>query len=582
MIMSRNRETLWIALGLVMMIVLVYGQTIYFDFIHFDEEQYVTRNPHVLSGLTWEGVRWAFTSLEAGFWHPLTWLSLMLDHELYGMHAGGYHGTNVLLHLGNTLLLFWALMRMTGAPWRSGMVAALFALHPLHVESVAWIAQRKDVLSTFFWMLTLLCYVRYVEQPGRQRYLPVMVVFILGLMSKPMLVTLPFILLLLDYWPLGRLRIESVMVTGVAKRFDKRPLLFLLKEKAPFFFMAFLFSALTFHAEQQAGALPSITELSFPVRAANAIISYTLYIYKMFWPTALAVFYPHPGMWPLLQVVFSGLLLVLVTSLALLRWRSAPYLAAGWFWYLGALLPVSGLVQVGSHGMADRYTYIPLIGLFIICTWGAGDTFTAWKGIKRRLMVGLAAGIIITACTVLTWQQLQYWRNSITLFSHAIGVTRDNYLAHNNLGAVFMTMGYPEAAEPHFRTALTVLPTYAVANNNLGNIMLGKERYDEAIEYFQKALQSNPAYNVVYRNLGDAYLRKGDCEKAISVYKKALTYDNRNAEIYNNMGATLVCRGELEKAQRQFETALRIKPDFAFAADNLRKVQSKLTKEKLR
>jgi len=213
MIMSRNRETLWIALGLVMMIVLVYGQTIYFDFIHFDEEQYVTRNPHVLSGLTWEGVRWAFTSLEAGFWHPLTWLSLMLDHELYGMHAGGYHGTNVLLHLGNTLLLFWALMRMTGAPWRSGMVAALFALHPLHVESVAWIAQRKDVLSTFFWILTLLCYVRYVEQPGRQRYLPVMVVFILGLMSKPMLVTLPFILLLLDYWPLGRLRIESFMVT---------------------------------------------------------------------------------------------------------------------------------------------------------------------------------------------------------------------------------------------------------------------------------------------------------------------------------------------------------------------------------
>ena len=574
MAIDKGRKCLVIAGLLTVLVAALYGQTLGFDFIHFDEEQYVTKNSRVLSGLTWEGMRWAFANIEAGFWHPLTWLSLMLDGELFKLNAGGYHGTNVLWHLGNTLLLFWVLTRMTGMPGRSGLVAALFAVHPLHVESVAWIAQRKDVLSAFFWMLTMLCYIRYLERPGKGRYLLMLAAFVFGLMAKPMLVTLPLVLLLLDYWPLGRMQKGGFAAPENITRFAQRPFLALAWEKAPLVIIAVLFAFLAIYAEERAGAIPGINELSLPVRMTNALVSYALYLGKVFRPLELAVFYPHPGLWPLPQIALSGLLLFLITTIVLFRRRTFPWLIVGWFWYLFVLLPVSGLVQVGSHGMADRYAYLPMIGIYLILAWGGWEVLRIHDEDRRKIVYTAYAGIMIMACTIVAWNQLQYWQNSITLFSRAIDVTRNNYLAHNNLGAVFITYGFPDAAERHLRRALAIKPTYAVANNNLGNVMLGRGRYDEAIGFFQEAIRSNPTYGSAHRNLGDAYLRKGDFKRAISSYKIALIYDNRNAEIYNNLGAAMIACNDLSGAAvRQFEMALRIKPGYEPAAANLKKVK---------
>ncbi len=367
----------------------------------------------------------------------------MADAELYGVWAGGYHLTNVLLHLLNTLLLFWVLTRMTGSPWRSGLVGALFALHPLHVESVAWIAQRKDVLSTFFWMLTLLFYVRYTERPGWFRYGWVLLAYVLGLMSKPMLVTLPFVLLLLDVWPLRRWRIGE----GNHDERIGHPFFRLALEKAPLLMLGVLFGLLTYFAEDLAGALPGFHEMPLSVRVANALVSYGVYLLKTVWPVDLAAFYPHPGIWPWWQVLLAGSILVLASGWILYRMRTLPFLFVGWFWFLGTLVPVVGLIQVGSHGMADRYTYIPLIGWFIALVWWASEGLSLLPDRKKKGWGGGIALVLILGCFVLSWQQLQHWRNSIALFSHAIASTRNNYLAYNNLGGVLLTYGDADAAE---------------------------------------------------------------------------------------------------------------------------------------
>ena len=563
-----ERRNLWIMVALAVLVLLVFGQSLFFDFIRFDEEQYVTLNPHVLSGLTWDGLRWAFTTLEAGFWHPLTWISLMADAQLYGRHAGGYHGTNVLLHLASTLLLFRLLVRMTGATWRSALVAALFAVHPLHVEPVAWIAARKDVLSTFFWVLTMAAYVRYAERHVWQRYGLVLSCFALGLMAKPMLVTLPVILLLCDYWPLGRMTLKDEERPG---SLEKHPFAFLVLEKAPLLVLAFMVGCVTIFAEQGAGAMPTIGEMSLSSRLGNAVWACVVYLWKTVWPTHLAVFYPHPGLLPPGKIMGAGALLLLLTAIVLYLGRTRPHLFVGWFWYIVTLVPVSGLLQVGSHAMADRYTYIPLIGILLLGVWEAGTWFPGRRhGRAARTSLAVAVVLLFTLAGSL---QARHWQSSLTLFVHALQVTEGNYLIHNNLGVELLAQGDAAAAEHHYRLALQTKPTYPVALNNLGNIFLGRGQFDEAIRLFRQALRSNPAYWSVYRNLGDAYLRRGDCGRAISQYKIALMYDNRNPEIYNNLGVASLCLGDLDEAASRFQTAVHLDPAYGTAAENLKKTQ---------
>ncbi len=426
--------------GLALVTLCLYLPVVKHSFVDYDDQQYVTDNPRVEAGLTWHGLVWAF-GFYAGNWHPLAWLSHMLDCQLYGAWAGGHHLTNVLLHVASTLLLFAALNRMTNATWRSAAVAALFAWHPLHVESVAWVAERKDVLCGFFWMLTLLFYARYAERRSAMRYCLTLGSFVLCLLSKPMAVTLPFVLLLLDFWPLNRIR-----------DFGFRNFRTLLVEKIPFFLLAIGGCVLTLHAQQS--AIVSTAGLPFAQRIAHALAAYGHYYLAMFAPFNLAVYYPYKIHLPAQTIVVATLVLVLTTILAIATFRKRPYVAIGWLWYLGTLVPVIGLVQVGDQAWADRYTYLPLIGLFIMVVWLAGDL------IKNRLILQSAFALAAAGLMVLTWMQVGYWKNTRTLFEHANQVTPDNYLA--------ITM--------------------------LGSLLAGEHRYDDAIASYRKALHYQPAF----------------------------------------------------------------------------------------
>lgn len=484
----------------------VFWQSADHEFVNFDDELYVTRNSHVQAGLTYQGLVWALTTTHVGNWHPLTWLSHMLDCELYGLNPGGHHFTNLLLHIANTLLLFMVLKRMTGALRRSAFVAALFALHPLHVESVAWVAERKDVLSTFFWMLTMGVYVRYVERPGLNRYLLVLLSFALGLMAKPMLVTLPFVLLLLDYWPLGRFQFRQSSDDSNSQSHEsinfsnQRSLIFrLVLEKAPFFALAAVSGVVTFFVQQGGGAVRSLYVFPLDIRIANAMVSYVSYIEKMIWPHHLAVFYPHPGMLPMWQIAGAGLLLVCISVLVVRAARRHPYLLTGWLWYLGTLVPVIGLVQVGSHAMADRYTYVPLIGLFIMIAWGSCDISERWR--YRKIVLAISTGVLLCASMISTGSQVRYWQNSVALFEHTLDVTANNWLAHNNMGIALARRGKFDEAIAHYSETLRIKPDYAPAYSNLGIVFAVQEKAEEAIAHFRKALQINPDYTAARKNL---------------------------------------------------------------------------------
>ena len=420
-----------VCLFLVIATLAVYWQVRNYSFVNYDDHMYVTQNHNVQAGLTLESITWSFTTIQASNWHPLTWISHMLDCQLYGMNPGRHHLTNVLLHILNSLLLFLVFMRMTGKLWQSGFVAALFALHPLHVESVAWISERKDVLSTFFWMLSLWGYLRYVERPGACRYLLLFFLFILGLMTKPMLVTLPFVLLLLDYWPLNRFQFGS---SGDCNYSIQRPFDFgLVWEKTPLFLLAAVSSVMTYIVQKSGGAVNSLATIPFHDRIANAIVSYVSYIGKMIWPDNLAVFYPYPKSILLWKVAGAGLLLVVVSVVIFRMVRTKPYFAVGWLWYIGTLVPVIGLVQVGSQGMADRYTYVPLIGIFVIIAWGVPDFMPKWRYKKIGFTVTIAA--ILAIIMITTRLQIRYWSDSLTLFKHAFEVTTvDNCIVHGKLG----------------------------------------------------------------------------------------------------------------------------------------------------
>ena len=511
-------------------------------FINYDDVAYVTENPQVQGGLSRAGFLWAFSATTAGYWHPLTWLSHMLDWQLFGANPQGHHLSSLLFHVVNTLLLFLVMVRLTRRLWPSALVAALFAIHPLHVESVAWASERKDVLSAFFWLLTMWAYLRYVERPGTWRYLPVMVFFVLGLMAKPMVVTEPFVLLLLDYWPLGRWP-QTPAVTGergkrkgqaVPAPEPRRAAYRLLWEKVPLLALAAILVPITIIMQKKAWAVIDMELLPFWARMANALVAYVNYLVKMLWPLNLAIFYPHPlsglpyslglAWW---QIGGAGLILVGITILAL-RWgRRFPYLPVGWFWYLGTLMPVIGLVQAGGQAMADRFTYIPLIGIFIILAFGGADLAAA--RLRRRAVLTASFSLALLACLILTWRQVGYWKDSESIFSHALAVTENNFLAYANLGLAFDEMGRRDEAMAMFYQALKLNPKMHDICNILGVDLAERGDIAAAIPLFQQAICVWPDLDQAYYNLGMAYLRQGRVKEAREMLEMTLKKNPGNA-----------------------------------------------------
>ena len=559
-----------VCLFLVIAILAVYLQVKNHAFVNFDDGWYVSDNYHVKAGLTLENLAWAFTDTQTGNWHPLTRLSHMLDVQLYGMNPGSHHMTNVLFHIVNTLLLFLVFWRMTGSLWRSAFVAALFAIHPLHVESVAWVSERKDVLSTFFWLLTMWSYVLYVERPGMNRYLTALLFFILGLMAKSMLVTLPFVLLLLDYWPLGRIRFGKLRIDGTGDQ--GLPIRRLIIEKIPFFALSAAVGVVTLFFQHSRGAVGSLDRFPLTIRIANTLVSYIIYIGKMFWPVKLAAFYPHPGVLPWWQVTAACLLLVFISFLAIRYLKHRPWFIVGWLWYIGTFVPVIGLVQVGYQAMADRYTYVPLIGLFVIAAWGVPDLVSRLVSGLNHKRIGLAASTaaLFLILMIISWFQVTYWKNSITLFKHALDVTDNNYLAYNGLGNALMRRGKVNDAIIHLSSALEIKPDYAQAHNSLGNALKIQGRTNEAIDHYLKALEIKSDYAEVHYNLGHTLLTHGRLKEAIVHYSDALRIRPDYAEAHNHLGYVLMRQGKIEEAINHFRETLRIKPDHENAKKNLK------------
>ena len=560
---SRSSHGLLLCLALCILIFAVYWQVWDHSFVNYDDTLYVTKNPHVQDGLTFKDITWSLTATHAGNWHPLTWLSHMLDCQLYGMNPGWHHFSSLLFHTANALLLFLALNRMTGRLWRSAFVAGLFALHPLHVESVAWVAERKDVLSTFFLFLTLLSYVWYVERRGVYRYLLIILCFVLGLMAKPMLVTLPFVLLLLDYWPLGRLPVGRLqgaslpptdpLVSSRNVFSQARPLLW---EKIPFFIVAAVSSVITYLAQDSHNAVKTLTKFPLECRLANGLVSYINYIAKVVWPKDLAVFYPHPGQsLPTWQAVFAGLLLLVISIAVIRSGRRYPYLPVGWLWYVGTLVPVIGLVQVGEQAMADRYTYVPLIGLFVIIAWGVPDLVSGWT--FRRTALAVTAAAVLSVLMVRTWKQLHYWKSSTALFEHTLAVTENNSVAHFGLGNALLEEGKTAEAIHNYSEALRLDPGYVGARINWGIALLDQGRPADAINHFFEVLKVNPHDGRVYLNLGVALAREGRTAEAMDYYYKAALQDPVNASIaYYNIACEYAKQNKTEKALTWLEKAI--------------------------
>ena len=504
----------------------VFGQTLRHDFINYDDPRYVYENTEITSGLSIGSIAWAFSHIHSMNWHPLTTISHMFDCQLHGLKAGWHHFTNVLLHSVAAILLFFALRQMTGALWRSAFVAAVFAIHPLRVESVAWIAERKDVLSGVFFMLTLLAYVHYVRAPSIGRYLAVAVAFALGLMSKPMLVTLPFVLLLLDYWPLGRIRGQKLDVSG------HENLVMLVVEKIPLVGLSALSSVVTFLAQR--GVVGWTEQLPVLARINNAVVTYVVYMGQMLWPVKLAVFYPHPeNRLPLSDVILALAILIAATAAAFVLRKKGPYLVTGWLWYLGMLVPVIGLVQVGWQGHADRYTYLPQIGLYVLLTWTVADLTARWR--RQREILSASAAVIISILSWRAWIQSSYWRDSETLFTHALAVTSNNDVAENNLGIVFLR------------------------NGNL----------DEAISLLQAAVDLRPENSPAHENLAKALLQKGQVADALVHYRKLLELQPDNIEVHNIVGTVLIQQGQAREAIEEWQKVLAIQPDNGNAMSNL-------------
>ena len=537
------------------------------QFIDYDDQAYVTGNAHI--HLTLANVAWAFDHTVVANWHPLTLWSLMLDDRLYGLKPWGFHLTNVLLHGVNTVLVFLVLRRMTGATWRSLAVAGLFGLHPLRVESVVWITERKDVLSLTFWMLTLGAYARYVGMPQGQRskarlyYGLTLLFFALDLMSKPMVVTLPCVLLLLDYWPLAR--------------WPQKSLGGLLVEKAPFFLLSATVSVATYVAVRNSGLLMkewSGVSLSFGARLGNAVVACGRYLGKLFWPEDLCAFYPYPDHWPAQQIIIAGLLVVGLSVLVFALRREQPYLLTGWWWYLGTLVPVLGLVQAGIQSLADHCTYIPTIGILIILVWGTHQLTRGWH--YRSLGLGAAGGVLALVCIGLTRHQIGYWKDDVSVWRHAVAVAGDHYDTHNRLGIAYFLQGRMDEAIGEFQEVVRLNPGFAPAYNTLGRSFAAKGRVDEATACYQKALEIRPDYVVAQINRGNLLLQMGRVDDAIACYQKTLEIDTNNVSAINNLGYALRQGGRVDEAVVQFQKVLQIEPDNAQLKRRLTEAETRL------
>jgi tetratricopeptide (TPR) repeat protein len=580
-----SRFPVWLmAVLLVVVTIAVFWPATRCSFINFDDDLYVYQNAHLQSGLSWEGVKWAFRNTEqAEYWAPLMWLSHIVGWQLFGLHPWGHHLINVLLHAANTALVFLVFRRMTGATWRSAALAALFGLHPLRVESVAWVTERKDVLSGFFGLLALMAYARYAEgrrrQPGGRGsssgvacrwslshlpasifYLLCLFLFALGLMSKPMLVTWPFVLLLLDYWPLGRLE-------PVPPNSRLSTVLRLVGEKIPFFVLAALSSVVTLVVQRQGGTMAGAESLSLGARVGNGLISYCRYLGKLFWPTDLAVYYPHPGQWPLEEVLLASGLLLGISALLFLGRRRYPFLLMGWLWFVGTLVPNIGLVQAGGVAMAVRFTYIPAIGVLTLVLWGAYEV--AGRRRYGAVALSVAGGAAIVLCAALTQQQIGYWRDSETLFRRALAVTRDNWLAHNNLGNALESKGETGEAIAQYQEAVRLRPSYAKAHNNLGVALDRQGQTDEAIRQYQEAVRLKPDYIKARINLGAAFGQKGRTDEAIGQYQEVVRLRPDYADAHYSLGVALGRRGRTDEAIRQYQEVVRLRPGNVAAHINL-------------
>lgn len=545
----------------------LYYQVGNFEFINFDDDEYITENIHLKEGALLKKVKWCFTATYANNWHPLTWLSHLLDIELYGYSAGKHHLTNVFFHIFNTLLLFTLLQKITNNLGRSAFVAALFAVHPLHVESVAWVAERKDVMSAFFFLLTLISYHSYSRHPGFKNYMLTFLLLTLGLMSKPMLVTTPFVLLLLDYWPLNRIDLSK---TTLSRSEDLKELIFLVIEKIPLLLPVIFSTIITFSVQKLGGAVAASTIYPLDVRLANALIAYVTYIFKMVWPAKLAIYYPHPGMPSWQQILGYGLLFTTLSVFAFFLRKRYPYILVGWLWYLGMLVPVIGLIQVGSQAMADRYTYLPLIGLFIIIAWGVPDLLkNRFNNPKIPLIFAFISLVILF---LISQNQIRYWKNSITLFQHALEVTEDNFIAHHNLGVALSKRGHYNEAIEHYAQTLRIVPNYVSAHHNMGIALAKQGKQDEAIQKYNDVLHLAPNHKEVYFSLGNAMVAKGMLEQAVSYFQKAIKLNPSHAETYNNLGVVLFKLGMVSESIANFQAAIKINPHFTDARKNLQKI----------
>jgi protein O-mannosyl-transferase len=610
----RSSQTGWdagcpiiIGLALVTIIAAVYYPALSCQFVDLDDPIYVSSNPHLQGGWNVQKLAWAFQAGYASNWHPLTWLSHLLDLRLYGLNPAGHHLTNLILHALNSVLLFLLLRRMTRAQWRSAMVAALFALHPLHVESIAWVSERKDVLSGFFFLLTLMAYARYAAVKTRESglstgqawpagdpeqsamgsrgsvrgrslryYLRALILFALGLMSKPMLVTTPFVLLLLDYWPLNRFQVggrTSKLGAFVA----------LVLEKLPFIALSGASCYVTMVVQKE--AMQPLTNVSITGRLANALVAYLRYLGKTFWPFDLATPYPYPSQWPVLAVLMTAVLLAAICAVALVLRRQSPFLATGWFWYLGMLVPVIGLVQVGEQSMADRYTYLPLIGIFIILTWGAaqicslagGPAGTLIKtGSQRWVFAVLAAGLVLFPLAARTRDQLQHWRNGESLSRHAIAVTENNWIAYFDLGSNLDARGLIDEAMTNYSKALVLQPQYPDPLNNIGCILANRRQFAQAVPYFEAALRSSPNFANAHDNLAHLLCELGRFSDAIPHFQAVLKANPDDkvasdslAGAHFNAGKALAAQGRTNEAAEHFVEALRLQPNLTPAKQAL-------------
>lgn len=563
----KQKYSFFVVLILIALTLCIYWPVQNYGFTYFDDDVYVTRNSNIQAGMTLEGLRWAFTTKYFGLWNPLTWLSLMFDYQLFGFNAGGYHWTNVILHILNSVLLFLLFKNLTGAVWRSACVAALFAVHPINVESVVWIAERKNVFSTLFWITTMLFYVRYVRRPDWKRYLPVLISFTLGLMSKPMLVTLPFVLLLIDCWPLDRTNI--IPPDNNAEKhivLKKEKLRFLVLEKVPLFILSAISILIVLYNPQLKHVAQFSRSIDFTQKINNAIFSYAMYLKKLFWPTDLFIpyLYLHHPLW---QIFLFAILLMLVTFIVCRYIKKYPYLSVGWFWYLGTLVPVIGVFQIGEHTMADRYAYVPFIGIFVIIAWSVGQ-IASKKNIFKKISI-IAVVLSIGILALATYKQQELWSNTASLFEYSLKKDPRNYIAYAVLGQEMAKQDKNEKALYYYDMALKLNPGIYSVYLSKGLVLMKIGRRDDALEYFRKAIKLNKLFPESYYNLGFLYLAENNTEKAIAYFKKVIALNPDYIEAYNGLGVALVKHGKIQEGIMQFKKVLDINPHNKNAQKNI-------------